>query len=293
MLARANCCDFRFGSVFELLITYCSLRISDCFLSNNCLKIMRVFERQTIAKLVVQFYTNFAKFSKALTVKHFLPMGEKANTIYKILERYDRTGSPDFKPKTGRKRTVATPAVTRKVVRKLKNSNRSERETARELQIPKSTVHLIKKREGLRTGKCVKAPKMSEDQQKRCKTNARKVLTQSAHKILILDDETYVPADPSDITQNRHFNYIDKNSVPNEVRFRGISKFPKQYLVWQAIDECGHLSEPYIKIGTMKADEYLEECIIKRRFLLSENTINYLKLYYGRIWHRSIMIKMS
>ena len=225
---------------------------------------MKVTERQTIAKLVVQFYVKTAKFDKSLTVKHFHQMNENKNTIYKIIQRFEKTGSADFKRKTGRKRTVSTPRVARKVVKKMLNSNASVRKTAREVGLPKSTVQLIKQREGLKTNKCPKAPKLTENQIKRAKTNSRKILRQSANKILILDDKTYVPADISDVKTNSYFDYINKCEVSFDVRFSGVSKFPSQYLVWQAADEKGNVSEPYVKFGTLKADEYLEECLIRR-----------------------------
>jgi hypothetical protein len=225
---------------------------------------MTVSERQVVAKSVVHFYSKICNFNKVQTVKHFLAQGEKRSTIYEIIKRFDSSGSYKFRPKTGRKRSVATEKVTKKVVNLMKNSNRSERNTARKLEISKTTVHSIKERVGLKTNKCRTVPKNTKEQQNRAKTHSRKILEISANKVLILDDETYVSADPSEIKTNKHFNYFDKSEVPNEVRFKGKQKFPKQYLVWQAIDEYGQVSEPYVKKGTLKAKEYLEECLKKR-----------------------------
>ena len=179
--------------------------------------IIKVTERQTIAKLVVQFYMKTAKFDKSMTVKQFQQMNENKSTIYKIIQRFERTDFVDFKPKTGRKRTVATPRLTRKVIEKMLNSNASVRKTARDVGLPKSTVQLIKQMEGLMTKKCPKEQKLSENQIKRAKPNSRKVLRQSADKILILDDETYVPADASDVKTNRYFKYINKCEVHYDV----------------------------------------------------------------------------
>jgi hypothetical protein len=44
------------------------------------------------------------------------------------------------------------------------------------------------------------------------------------------------------------------------VQFKCKKKFLKQYLVWQAIDQFGNVSEAYIKKGTLKAKE---ECLKK------------------------------
>jgi len=71
-------------------------------------------------------------------------------------------------------------------------------------------------------------------------------------------------ADPENIPGQRYFRYIDLAEVPEELMFKPKEKFPKKYCVWQAIDEDGNVSEPYIKVGTLKSDEYREECLKKR-----------------------------
>ena len=225
---------------------------------------MKASERQLIAKTVVHFYSNIANFNKRETVRHFVAQGEHRVTIYRIIRRYEKKGTYEYEPKTGRKRTVASKIISKRVVNHLKNTNRSVRETALKFKISKSTIQNIKQREGVKTYKCVKASKMTEDQQKRAKINSRKILVKSAHKILVLDDETYVTVDPRDINGVKYYNCTDKSQVPNEVKFKGKQKFPKQFLIWQALDQCGHVSEAYIKMGTMNSKEYMEECLMKR-----------------------------
>jgi transposase len=99
---------------------------------------MNVIESQVIADRVVYFYTKIANYKKAITVEHFVSEGIKQRRIYYILERYESTGSSKFKPKTGRKRTVTTPQVTKKVIKYFKNSNMSVREVAGKLKKPKT-----------------------------------------------------------------------------------------------------------------------------------------------------------
>ena len=79
-----------------------------------------------------------------------------------------------------------------------------------------------------------------------------------------IDDETYVECDPEDISCQKFYNFIDKSQVPDKVRFKRKQNFAKRHLVWQAIDESGHVSEPYIKLGTMNAEEYKKECLRNR-----------------------------
>jgi hypothetical protein len=70
-------------------------------------------------------------------------------------------------------------------------------------------------------------------------------------------------ADPKDTPGNKYYHYINMSEVPDSVRFKPKDKLPKRYLVWQALDQFGNVSEPYIKMGTMKAEEYKSECLEK------------------------------
>ena len=111
---------------------------------------------------------------------------------------------------------------------------------------------------------------------KRAKTNCRKLYRQSIGKKFVIDDESYIMADPKNIPGQKYFNFVNKSEVPNDVRYKPKEKFPKKFLVWQAMDECGNVSEPYIKIGTMKAEEYKRECLQKRLlpFILKHHSID-------------------
>ena len=61
-----------------------------------------------------------------------------------------------------------------------------------------------------------------------------------------------------------YYNYTDSNRVPDDIRFVGKDKYPKWFLVWQAVDEFGNISEHSIKDGTLGAEEYRSECHHKR-----------------------------
>ena len=52
------------------------------------------------------------------------------------------------------------------------------------------------------------------------------------------------------------FIFIIKCHVPDRVRFKLKQKFAKRYFIYQAMDESGHVWKPYIKLGTINAEEY-------------------------------------
>lgn len=221
---------------------------------------MSLNERQVIAKKIVQY---FEKFGLKDTIRHFIAQGEKKSTIYGTVSRYQRTGTSVFGEKCGRNRSVSTEQVSKTVKRKLLNTNKSIRQVAKEVGISYTTAHNIKRRAKIMTAKCTQTPKYTQRQIKLSKTNARKVYRMASRKRFIIDDETYVTCDPRDTGLPKSYHYKDKTKVPDEVRFKTKTKFPKRFLVWQAIDECGNVSKPYVKQGTLKGEEYREECLRK------------------------------
>jgi hypothetical protein len=236
---------------------------------------MKVKERQAIAHRVVHFYAKKTDCNKLETVKHFLREGLKRRTIYDILNRFITRGTADFKPKTGRPLTVSTKNLVTKVKRKLLTTNLSERKIAAKYKTNQTIVHRIKVKNDIKTNKCISAPNYRKNQSKRAKTYCRELYMKSFRKTLIIDDETYVMVDPENIPGQKYFNFIDKSSVSDKLRFKCKEKFPKKYLVWQAMDQKGNVSEPYIKLGTMKAEEYRKECLEKRLlpFILKYHSI--------------------
>ncbi len=74
--------------------------------------------------------------------------------------------------------------------------NTSVRKADLRLNLKKSTLSDIKLKCGIKSAKCQLAPKYTENQLKRAKTNCRELYRNFLGKVLILDDETYVMSDP-------------------------------------------------------------------------------------------------
>jgi len=66
--------------------------------------------------------------------------------------------------------------------------------------------------------------------------------------------------------------YLEKNlsiakifsEVNDKNLFRGKDRYFKKLMVWQAIDQNGKVSDPYITEGTLNGSTYLKECLKKR-----------------------------
>ena len=85
-----------------------------------------------------------------------------------------------------------------------------------------------------------------------------KAVTLSSGRLLVLDDEKYFAIDPVDIPGRKYYHSTKENNISKEKKFRGNRKFFKKYPKWQAIDEYGHVSNPFIFQGTMKSETCLK-----------------------------------
>lgn len=219
----------------------------------------------------MHFYEGAGHHSKSATIKHFRLQGISKSTLQKIVGRYVSEGRVTHM-KVGRKCAKKWTAKVIGMVRKKfeRSPNISDREVARQLQMPVSSVNYIKVTIlGINAHKKVTAPKYEVGQEKRakkgCRKLYRKLLLSGGEKIVVMDDETYVPADPGDITGSEYYHCANKDDIPVETTVKSKRKFiQKKFLVWQAMDELGNVSEPYISTGTMDAKTYLTECLEKR-----------------------------
>ena len=103
-----------------------------------------------------------------------------------------------------------------------------------------------------------------KDQESRAKSGCRRVYEKTLSKVLVIDDESYVPLYRSDIPGKRYFHAESRSKVDYKEKIIPKAKFFKKFLVWQAMDEFGSVSESFVSEGSMTSKVYLEECIKKR-----------------------------
>lgn len=219
-------------------------------------------KNEALYKRVISFYNLHTKYD---TVQHFHREGINKNTIYSMLRRYDETGRLEYRKITGRPISKSTPVFVNNVKRLFTNNRAlSTRVAARKLKVSQGTVMKIKKDVlGIRAYKKRSAPKYIKNQKQRAKTGCKKVYEKQLTHHLVIDDETYVAADPSDISAMEFFHATHPKSPPYEDRVKAKAKFFKKYLVWQALDEKGRVSRPYVCEGSLNSVVYLRECIMK------------------------------
>lgn len=218
----------------------------------------------------VHFYANEARRKKSVAVKAFESPAFNRRTLYRILSDFDKTGKYKLKPRTGRSGNKKARRNSRRVRAKFEtNPDITIHEAAVELGMNPSTVGYVKLKVcGLKARTKKRAPKYTAEQAKRAKKNCRKIyrnrILSRSRKIVVLDDESYFPLDPSDLGYRQYYHAATPADVSPSKRTKKKAKFFPKVMVWQAIDEKGNRSDPYFFQGIMDGDRYLKECIRKR-----------------------------
>lgn len=228
-------------------------------------------EREALQKRVVQFYVGNANYRKSVVAKHFAAEGISRSTIYAMIKKYEDHGRVGDLPRSGRPAVKSTRKLKASIVRMFDGKDRiSTRIAAARLNVSKSLIHRIKLKDcGIKSYRKAKAPKYINDQEARAEKNARslsrKLRSSDPSTVLILDDESYFPKDPSQVAGLQFYHSSDKTHVPDKLKVKGIAKFPPRFLVWQALAEDGSRSAPFICYNqTITADVYLQHCIKER-----------------------------
>ena len=186
-------------------------------------------------------------------------------TIRDVIKRYLDTGRTAYQPIPGRSAIINTPRNQKRVLKKCRS--KSERVSATELKIARSTYQRVKKSAGIRSRKKRRAPKYKDGQIERCKRGAarlyRACIPSGRNFFVVLDDETYVPKDPTQVAGNHYYMSDDEQETPVEDTLRPTGKFEGKFMVWQAIAEDGRISQPFVADCTVNGQIYGEECIQK------------------------------
>jgi len=153
------------------------------------------------------------------------------------------------------------------------------RAVAKQLKISKSTVSDIKVHKlGIKARVWRPVPKQSQNQEERSKKSTRKIYKKCLIKVLVVDDETYMILDPREAPGRKFFHSTGAKGIKFDHKLKCKSKFLKEILVLQEMDENGNVSDPYITEGTINAQISLNECAKKPliSFVREHHKIEYI-----------------
>lgn len=231
-------------------------------------------EREYLAKRIVQHYVNIANHEKKITVNHFLQERIPRPTIYRIIKKYEESGTIGDKPRTGRPKKLSTQQLTRLKRLTDQKTGISLRQIAPKFNINISTISRQLKAMGITYRKRKRAPKYTEKQIDEIPTRARRLYrTLSNDNVeLVLDDEKYFLLHNESISANRGFYTSDPSTAPPEVKFKYTKKFEPKIMVWIAVSENG-ISKPFFSEQQQAVTQstYLNECIKARLMPFIEN----------------------
>ena len=222
--------------------------------------------KRHLANLVIDKYKNQFDKDSNLTWQFFKELNIPKATVYRYIKKYGDCNEIIFNRPTGRPVKIATPEVIKKVKNIFdKKPDTTIAAASRKLNIKKSYLHHIKvKKLGYKARTKKKAASLTEAQKIKCNNRIPNLAKKILRKVVIMDDETYVFADPSQGATREFFHSSDPSLVDPVFKEKRKSANPKKFLIWQAIDQYGNISEPYVQQGTMNSQVYLEECIKKR-----------------------------
>lgn len=218
--------------------------------------------------MIVDFFES-KNNDKSYTINHFKQQGIGEKTIRNVLNRFIKEGRVEFKKKSGRKRTSLTKKQLKKIENKFrKKPNASVRVVGDQLGTAWSNVQRAKRELKIKSRRKQKVPQHNQDQviraERACRALYKKTVNSGGNYFIVMDDETYVPMDPTQVPGLQFYNEFSDSPLPIEDKIKPTIKFPKKFLVWQAIGQDGRVSEPFITSGTINQHIYLKECIQAR-----------------------------
>lgn len=224
---------------------------------------MRTPKNQFFAEEIVAFYKRFAP-SRTETYAHFKAQLIPSSTICNCIDRFVKTSSAQYSTKRGFKPSATAKSMIKRVRQQIINDpNTSLRTISARMNISPSSVFNCKRKAGIITRVCPKAPVYTDDHTARCIDGCQLLVARlaDADTIVIMDDESYCLKDPSELPGRKFVHIVPGVKTPPKALVHGKTKFAKKYGVWQAIASNGLKSPPVFIQGTMNAYRYLEECI--------------------------------
>ncbi len=165
-------------------------------------------ESQQLSKRVIHFYKNVANKNSKVTWLHFKKEGCPKSTIYGYIKKFGESDSVKIVKNPGRTPKIATTRKLKEIKEYFKdNPSSSCSIAAKELNMDISWLKKIKiQKLGIRARVKQIVPRYKKDQEERVQKCCKKLFRKMSGKIVVIDDETYVPVDPANVPGREFFH---------------------------------------------------------------------------------------
>lgn len=231
---------------------------------NFFVNLIKMSDQKKVRTEIIKYFQLNPTWSYKKLAKHTKVCRQ---TVSNVIKQYRENLSVDRKPGSGRRNGPHDVSKAKKIERIFKRApNTSGRKAARLAQCSDYLVRKVKANAGLKTYKAQKVPDRNAAKNLEAKNRARKLKSSFIKKYscCIMDDETYVLADFSQLPGQKFYVADARGNVEEKFRTQKQTKFPRKFLVWQAICSCGKRSQSFVTTGSINTEIYIKECLQKR-----------------------------
>ena len=222
-------------------------------------------KQEDLRKRVVQMYEKWKLHPKSMTVAHFIGEGYKANTIYGIIRRYEKTGTWVRQSGQGRKALIMNKNKKKALKQMFNNRDGvSTRDAGKKFGCCHTHIRKTLLQMGIKKRKKQRAPQYDEDQIQEVKRCCRWMVRKYVGKSFVLDDEKYFTLSATQMPGNDVYYTNDPSTTPPKVKLKFKMKFEPKVMLYIVISEKG-ISKPYIHKTRLAIDQnlYKDQCINK------------------------------
>lgn len=175
-------------------------------------------------------------------------------TVWRIIKRFNETNTTNARPRSGRPRTVNTPALRAKIRSRIRyNNQRSMNKMAKELNVNPRTVRLIVRNElGLFPYKLLKAQTLADRHKiarlQKCEAMLRRFRNNKHRRILFTDEKVFSVEQYHNHHNDRELLPKGSYKDPNRTRVTR-SQGPANVMVWAGVCATGKTPLVFVEKG--------------------------------------------
>lgn len=206
-------------------------------------------------------------YSPSQILKQLEKLNIGRSLVYRTVKRLSETGFTKDRPRSGRPRSIRTPALKRKVYHRLRrNPQQSANKLARQLNTSSTSIRrIIREDIGLYPYKKRQVFGLTADKKKKRFDRAKVLIERFANsgfENLVFSDEKLFNVEETLNNQNNRIYAASFEDIPEEMRSVERFHHPNSVMVWAAISKKGKFQLTFVEPGVKVNKEYYQEHIL-------------------------------